>query len=97
VPASTGTGIYRHRPALPGLDRYKTGTDRPGLFYDLFDKNFQIIISFWAIQYKMSTKNIIKQPRSVDADLVPVQSGQGWSVPVPVALTDRKKRCVQEK
>jgi len=39
-PAPTGTGTYRHSPALTGLDRHKTGTDRPGLFYDVFDKNF---------------------------------------------------------
>jgi hypothetical protein len=51
----------------------------------------------------MSIKNVIKQPGPVDAGLVPVQSGQGRSVPVgagavrcrpvPVPLTDRKKRC----
>jgi hypothetical protein len=37
----SGTGI--------GTDRQKTGTDRPGLFYDVFDKNFQNIIPFWSI------------------------------------------------
>jgi hypothetical protein len=52
---STGTGDYRHKPALTGLDRHKTGADQPGLFYthfvfyDVFDKNFQNIIPFWAI------------------------------------------------
>jgi hypothetical protein len=48
-PATTGTGTYRHRPALTGLDRHKTGTDRPGLFYDVFDKNFLNIMPIWAI------------------------------------------------
>jgi hypothetical protein len=51
------------------------GTDRPGLFYDVFDKNFLNILPFWAIQYKILIKNVIKQPG-------PVQSGQGRSVPV---------------
>jgi hypothetical protein len=35
APAPTGTGTYRHRPALTELNRHKTGTDRPGLFYDV--------------------------------------------------------------
>jgi hypothetical protein len=48
-PAPTGTGTYRHRPALTGLDRHKTGTDRPGLFYDVFDENFLNILPIWAI------------------------------------------------
>jgi hypothetical protein len=47
--APTGTGTCRHRPALTGLDRHKTCTDQPGLFYDVFDKNFQNIIPFLAI------------------------------------------------
>jgi hypothetical protein len=46
-PAPTGTD--RHRPALTGLDRHKTDTDRPGLFYDVFDKNFQNIMLIWGI------------------------------------------------
>jgi hypothetical protein len=49
VPAPTGTGTYRHRPALTGLDRQKTGTDRPGLFYEVFVKKFLNIMPFWAI------------------------------------------------
>jgi hypothetical protein len=52
--APDGTGRYRsaqtdtdrHRPAPTGTDRHKTGTDRSGLFYDVFDKNFQNIIPF---------------------------------------------------
>jgi hypothetical protein len=75
--APAGAGDYRPRPAL-------TGTDQPGLFYDVFDKNFLNILPFWAFQYKMSTKNVIKQHGPVGAGLVPDQSCQGLSVPVPV-------------
>jgi hypothetical protein len=44
APVGTGDYRYRHRhqPA-------PTGTDRPGLFYDVFDKNFQNIMPIWAI------------------------------------------------
>jgi hypothetical protein len=35
------------------------------LFYEVFDKHFQKIIPFWAIKYKMSIKNVIKQPGPV--------------------------------
>jgi hypothetical protein len=49
APGTTGTGTNRQRPTLTGLDRHKTDTDRPGLFYDVFDKNFQNIMPFWAI------------------------------------------------
>jgi hypothetical protein len=95
-PAQTGTDRHRHLPAqtgpdrtgpaLTGLDRHMTGTDRPGLFYDVFDKNFLNILPSRAIQYKMSTKNVIKQPGPVGAGLVPVQSVQGRSVPVGTGL-----------
>jgi hypothetical protein len=47
--APVGTGRHRGLPALTGLDRHKTGTDRPGLFYDVFDKNFLNIMPIWAI------------------------------------------------
>jgi hypothetical protein len=43
---TTFLAVYqRHR----GTTGTGTGTDRPGLFYDVFDKNFQNIIPFWAI------------------------------------------------
>jgi hypothetical protein len=32
-----------------GLSSVTTGTDRPGLFYDVFDKNFQNVMPIWAI------------------------------------------------
>jgi hypothetical protein len=48
-PAQIGPGRDRPAPAQTGLNRYKTGTDRPGLFYDVFDKNFLNIMPFWAI------------------------------------------------
>jgi hypothetical protein len=54
--ASVATGTFRQIPTLTGLDRHKTGADRPGLFYgvidthfvfyDVFDKNFQNIMPF---------------------------------------------------
>jgi hypothetical protein len=44
--SDTGTG--RHR-GLTVPATAPTGTDRPGLFYDVFDKNFRNIILFWAI------------------------------------------------
>jgi hypothetical protein len=51
----SGTDTGRHRelpvPAPTGQDRHRylpaqTGLDRPGLFYDVFDKNFENIIPF---------------------------------------------------
>ena len=67
---------------MTGLDRQKTGTDRPGLFYDVFDKNFVLNGPKRYDILKILIKNIIKQPGPVGAGLVPVQSGQGRSVPV---------------
>ena len=77
------------------MDRLKTGTDRPGLFYDVFDKNFVLNSPKRYDILKILIKNIIKQPgpvgagpvRSglvvpVGAGLKPVQSGQGRSLPV---------------
>jgi hypothetical protein len=49
APVGTGDYRHRHRPALTGMDRPKTSTDRPGLFYDVFDKNFLNIMIFWAV------------------------------------------------
>ena len=43
-PAPTSTD--QHRPALTRLDRHKTGTDRSGLFCDVFNKNIQISYLF---------------------------------------------------
>jgi hypothetical protein len=41
---ATGSG---RDPRVDGPQHY--GTDRPGLFYDVFDKNFLNIMPFWAI------------------------------------------------
>jgi hypothetical protein len=46
VPAPTGTGTGTYRP-LPESDRTGPAQDRPGYFYDVFDKNYQNIIPFW--------------------------------------------------
>jgi hypothetical protein len=67
-PAQTGTNRHRHLPA--GLDRYKTGTDRPGLFYDVFDKNFVL--------------NSPKRHDILKILIKPVSASQGRSVPVGV-------------
>ncbi len=108
-PASggTGTGPDRHQslPAPTGTDRHRpapTGLDQPGLFYDVFDKNFVLNGQKRYDILKIIIINIIKQPGPVGAGLVrsgpvcAVGAGVGWcrSVPVPVPLTDRKKRCI---
>jgi hypothetical protein len=56
APAPDGTGRYRSAPvgtgwhrSAPGTTGTGTGTDRPGLFYDVFNKNFLNIMTFWAI------------------------------------------------
>jgi hypothetical protein len=41
--------VFHRQPAPTGPDRHKTGTDRPGFFNDVFDKNFQNIVPIWAI------------------------------------------------
>ena len=84
--------MCRHRPALIGLDRYKSGADRPGLFYGVIDtqvvlngpKRYDIlkILIKYVIKYKMRINYAIIEPGSVGAGLVPVHSGQGQSVPV---------------
>jgi hypothetical protein len=56
----TGTGADRHRPALAGLDRHKTVTDRPWLFYDVFDKNFVLNSPNRHEILKILIKNVIK-------------------------------------
>jgi hypothetical protein len=73
LPAPTGTGTYRNRPALTGLDR-------PGLFYDVFDKNFILNSPNRHDILKILIKNVIKQPEPV---------GAGTSSP-----RGRKKRCM---
>ena len=56
------------------MDRLKTGTDRPGLFYDDFDKNFVLNSPKRYDILKILIKNIIKQPGPVP---VPVFPGAG--------------------
>jgi hypothetical protein len=68
-------------PTATGTDQHKTGTDRPELFYDVFDKNFQNFIPFWAINYKTSIKNVIKIPVP---SLSPSSPGRLMPVTVPV-------------
>jgi hypothetical protein len=101
--SGTGTGRHRGLPAPTGPDRQKYGTDRPGLFYDVFDTHFVLNSPKRYDILKILIKYVIKQPGPVGAGLVLVQSGQGRSVPIgaaagwcrsgPVPLTDRKKRC----
>jgi hypothetical protein len=79
--APAPTGPDRHPPALTRLDRHKTGTDRPGLFYDDFDTHFVLNSQKRYDILKILIKYVIKQPGPVGACLVPVQSGQGRSVP----------------
>jgi hypothetical protein len=68
-PAPVGTGDYRHRhrhqPATA-----PTGTDRPGLFYDIFDTHFVLNSQKRHDILKILIKNVIKQPRPVGAGLV---------------------------
>jgi hypothetical protein len=115
-------------PAPTGPDRHKTGADRTGLFYDVFDTHFVLNSPNRHDILKILINYVIKQPVPVGTGhvpvgtgLVPVQSDQGRSVPVPVdadlgrsgpvvagasagtgspqcrpvpvPLTDRKKRC----
>jgi hypothetical protein len=86
-PAPTGTGTDRHRPVLTGLDQHKTGTDRPGLFYDVIDTNFVLNRPKRYDILKILIKNVIKQLGPVMAGLcrcrlVPVYVGPGRSGPV---------------
>jgi hypothetical protein len=85
APGTTGTGTYRHIPALTGLDRHKTGTDRPGLFYDVFDTHFVLNSPKRYNNLKFLIKNVIKKPGPVGVGPVrsgPVCADLGWSVPV---------------
>jgi hypothetical protein len=74
-PAPAGPDRYRYLPTQTGLDRHKTGTDRPGLFYDVFDKNFVLNSPNRHDILKILIKNVIKK-------LGPVGAGLGRSVPV---------------
>jgi hypothetical protein len=79
---------------MTGLDRYKTGTDRPGLFYDVFDKNFVLNSPKRHDILKILIKPVrASQGRSVPGGvgrcrgrcrLVPVGARLGRSMPVPV-------------
>jgi hypothetical protein len=74
--------LQRFLRFVSGTDRYKTGTHRPGLFYDVFDKNFVLKSTKTYDILKILIKKVIKQPGPVGAGLMPVRSGQGRSVPV---------------
>jgi hypothetical protein len=65
---------------MTGLDRYKTGTDRPGLFYDVFDKNFVL--------------NSPKRHDILKILIKPVRASQGRSVPVGVGRCRGRCRLV---
>jgi hypothetical protein len=87
-------------PAPIDPDRHKTGTDRPELFYDVFDTYFVLngpkrydILKI-LIKYKMSINYVIKQPGPVGTSLVPVQSGQGRSGPVGTGAADRPQETL---
>jgi hypothetical protein len=69
TPVGTGNYRYRHQPAPTGQDRHRylpaqTGLDRPGLFNDVFDKNFENIIPFWAFIESFFLKTILAQNES---------------------------------
>jgi hypothetical protein len=83
-PRTAQTGTNRHRPALTGLDRQKTGTDRPGLFNDVFDTHFVLNTPKRYDILKILIKNVMGRS-------VPVWAGRYRRVLLP--LTDRKKRC----
>ena len=78
--SGTGTCGLSAAPAPDGTNRHRTapiGTDRPGLFYEVFDTHFVFNSPKRHDILKILIKYVIKQPG-------PVQSGQGRSVPVPV-------------
>jgi hypothetical protein len=79
-----GTGRHRHLPAHTGPDWTGPAQDRPGLSYEVFDKNFVLNSPNRHDILKILIKIVIKQPGPVGAGLVPVQSGQCRSVSVPV-------------
>jgi hypothetical protein len=86
----TGTGTYRHRPAWTGLDRHKTGTDRSGYFYDVFDTHFVLNSPKRYDILKILIKNVIKQSGHVGAGLcrcrlVPVGVGRRRGLPAPTS------------
>jgi hypothetical protein len=79
--APVGTG--RHR-SLPGTTGTGTDTNRPGLFYGVIDTHFVLNGPKRYDILKILIKYAIKQPGTVGAGLVPIQSGQGRSLPVGV-------------
>jgi hypothetical protein len=69
-PDRTGSAQDRHRPAR--------------VVYVVFDTHFVLNSPKRYDILKILIKNVIKQPGPVVAGLVPIQSGQGRSVPMPV-------------
>jgi hypothetical protein len=71
------------------------------LFYDVFDTLFVLNSPKTYDILKILIKNVIKQPGPVGAGIVPVGADAGAGIgslrcrPVPVPLTDRKKRCIE--
>ena len=104
-PRSAQTGNDRHRPALAGLDRHKTGTDRSGLFFDVFDTHFVLngpkrydvlkILIKYVIKYKMSINYVIKSINYGPGRSVPICAGRYrcLMVPVPVLVVPGSDLC----
>jgi hypothetical protein len=94
-------------PAPTGPDRHKTGADRTGLFYDVFDTHFVLNSPNRHDILKILINYVIKQPVPVGTGhvpvgtglvpvgtgLVPVQPDQGRSVPVPVDADLGRCQC----
>jgi hypothetical protein len=77
--------VQRFLRSVSGTGRYRpdwTGIGRPGLFYGVFDTHFVLNSSIRYDILKILINHAIKQPGPVGAALLPVQSGQGRSVPV---------------
>jgi hypothetical protein len=83
------SGPDRHRPALTGLDRHKTGTDRPGLFYDFFDKNFQNIMPIMGYLIQSSYQKRADRYRPV-----PIGADRCRSVPTGAGAADRPQETL---